>query len=159
MIRKIIEKLGYDSNQYEKQIEQMEKHLTYTERLWDVDDDIVIDILYENYHNDIDGACDIIDTLEKEFGDTIYLYYALVFRDKHIKEERELFFNSLMFYLDDYGCLTGLENVDINNCVEYETVIRKQLRTAIEIDAEVNHDSASYTILDEFDEFIEKLKN
>ncbi len=83
MIRKIIESLGYDSKQFEEQIYSNEVDYTICGHMWDVKDDIVLDILYNEFFDDIYGACEIIDMLEEKFGYSADLHYAIVFRDRH----------------------------------------------------------------------------
>jgi hypothetical protein len=51
--------------------------------MWDVKDDIIIDILYNEFFDDIYDACEIIDMLEEKFGYSAYLHYAIVLRDRH----------------------------------------------------------------------------
>lgn len=87
MIRKIIETLDHNSSQFEKQIIENEKHLAYTGRMWDVDDDIVIDILYNDYHDNVIKSIQLINKLEEKFGtDCIYLYYAIMFRNNFLDD-------------------------------------------------------------------------
>lgn len=87
MIRKMIKELGYCCDLFEDQIIANEKHLAYTGRMWDVDDDIVIDILYNDYHDNVIKAIQLINELEEKFGtDSIYLYYAIMFRSNFLDD-------------------------------------------------------------------------
>lgn len=86
MIRQIIESLGYDSSQFEEQIIRNDFDLFYCCHMWDVKDDIVMNILDNAFMDvddvcDVDGMCEIIDMLEDKFGYNEYLHHAIVFRD------------------------------------------------------------------------------
>lgn len=85
MIRQMIKELGYNSNLFEDQIIANEKHLAYFGQMWDIDDDIIMDILYNEFHDDVKGACEVVDMLEEKYGWNICLYWSIRFRDKEIK--------------------------------------------------------------------------
>lgn len=85
MIRQIIKALGYNSNQFEEQIYDNNVDLILCGHMWDVEHDIVLDILYNEFFDDVEGACDIVNMLEEKFEYSDYLYYAIVFRDQNIK--------------------------------------------------------------------------
>lgn len=95
MMEQIIEELGYDSEQFKDQIIINDLSLYYDGYMWDVKDDIIMNILDNDYHDNVIKAIQLINELEEKFGtDCEYLYYAIKFRNN---------------FLDDCECREGGE--------------------------------------------------
>lgn len=83
LLKQIIESLGFEMSEEICRVQYGNDTVFFYEgRFWDIDDDIIMDILYNEFFEDVDGACEIIDMLEEEFGWNQYLYWAIRFRDK-----------------------------------------------------------------------------
>lgn len=54
---------------------------------WNLEEDVVTDILYNDYHDNVIRAIQLINELEEKFGtDCIYLYYAIKFRNNFLDD-------------------------------------------------------------------------
>lgn len=86
LLNEIIKSLGMEMDERMCRIQFWnDTAFFYEGRFWSLETDIVMDILYNEFHDDVEGACEVVDMLEEEFGWNQYLYWAIRFRDKERK--------------------------------------------------------------------------
>lgn len=85
-LKEIIESLGFEMTEEICRIQYGNDTVFFYEgRFWDIDDDIIMEILYNEFHDDVEGACQVIDMLEEKYGWNPHLYWSIRFRDKERK--------------------------------------------------------------------------